>query len=130
VGVIYYFYAVVGMEIFSDPAHAGDKCQAPGLVQSQPQDRYCDFANSLFTLFQLTMGQDWHVNMYNAIEERNFYAAWYFVTFIILVVTVLLNLMTAVFLDSFMLERTLQNQREMELTRLLRAANRSSDDAG
>ena len=82
---VFYVYAIIGLELFAGSGSG----QFPNFVETQ------------LTLFQLLTGSNWHELMYEEMRLSSPYAAWYFVSFVILVNVVFLNVLVAIVIDVF-----------------------------
>merc|ERR1712070_1245949 len=64
-------------------------------------NNFNDFASSLVTLFELLVVNNWHVLMSGFIAVTSPWCRWYFVSFWVLGVVVVLNLVVAFVLEAF-----------------------------
>jgi hypothetical protein len=140
VAVLFYLYALLGMELFGNdefrdnrgmfPSNNDDtRCSGQGLMNEVPAARFCDFNASMFSLFQVFSTSNWHMMLYATID-LNPYASYYFVSFYILSVVLLLNLVTAVVLDVYRIEAASfrqQGEAGVELSDIIKARDGGND---
>lgn len=130
--VFYYFYAVIGMEIFHGliQFHGYNMtftelnnysfCGNAKLRNSNfYHDHYCsnnfnDILKSFVILFELTVVNQWHVLTSGFVLVTHPAARLYFLTFHICCVVIVLNIFTAFILEAFVLEYTLSKGRKLE----------------
>ena len=116
--VVLFLYGVLGVWFFHDEYEV--------LQEDAPAGQFNSLSDSLLTLFQLLVGEGWHDVMYASIRaKRGFGVGWYFVTFIIIVSLLFVNVFIGIILDAFMSlfrrNRMLRVQRKKErLRRLVR----------
>eukprot|EP01083_Nonionella_stella_P271926 921913_1 len=91
--VVFYVYGFIGMAMFSGKFQVLD-----GGV---PEANFDSLPRTMVTLLQLMIGEGWHEVMYNAILATDFSKAWYFITFIILVHVLFINLFIGLVLSIF-----------------------------
>ena len=114
-GLVMYIYAIVGMELFSGNYPNGvlpaDPLAWAGYTDLYAYANFESFGNAMLLLFQLVSTSNWH-ELYltgrTTLHEQmgNRAAAYaissvYFITFMILMVNIILNLVLAVFVDSW-----------------------------
>uniref|UniRef100_A0A4X2L6X3 Ion transport domain-containing protein n=1 Tax=Vombatus ursinus TaxID=29139 RepID=A0A4X2L6X3_VOMUR len=120
--VVYYMFAIIGMELFQDKVlffsesstdpHALD-CGNPALEDSTfARSRYCknnfnDLASSFIVLMELTVVNQWH-DILSA-------AKLFFIAFHIVVVILIVNIFVAFILEAFFVEYSLEKS-EIETT--------------
>jgi len=106
--LIMYAYAIVGMESFNTSLDPHD--YAGGGAQAQPVENFTDFEHTFILLFQLLMVNNWNTLLTNCmtslLPERGEFLAvggptLYFMSFIMVVVVVVSDVISAVFLIVF-----------------------------
>lgn len=130
--VFYYFYAIIGMEIFHGlirfhgynmtftELNNYSFCGNAKLKDSNfYYDHYCsnnfnDILKSFVILFELTVVNQWHVLTSGFVLVTHPAARLYFLTFHICCVVVVLNIFTAFILEAFVLEYTLSKESKLE----------------
>lgn len=82
--VIYYVYAIMGTSLFADttPIYFGN------------------LGRSIFTLFQIMTGESWSEAVARQIMEEHPFSWIYFVSFIVIVSFVVLNMIIGIIVDS------------------------------
>ncbi|KAH3852239.1 two pore calcium channel protein 1-like isoform X1 [Dreissena polymorpha] len=127
--VLYYMFAIVGMEIFhglvqfygyneSDPSQMF--CGNPKLNGTAfYYNHYCnnnfnDILHSIVVLFELTVVNQWHVISSGFIFVTNKWARLYFLSFHMSCVIIVLNIFVAFILEAFILEYNLQRSGKFE----------------
>nr|XP_006638544.1 PREDICTED: two pore calcium channel protein 1-like isoform X1 [Lepisosteus oculatus] len=120
--VVYYIFAVVGMEIFKDKikffapdstASAQNYCGNPLLKDTAfAQNNYCrnnfnDIVSSFVLLLELTVVNQWHVLTSGFTTVTHTAARIFFVLFHIVVVIIIMNILVAFILEAFFVEYTL-----------------------
>ena len=119
--IFYYFFAIIGMEIF----HGRFRYTGYDKTNQDPQDWYCgnyllknttfyyehycsnNFNNilkSVVTLFELMVVNQWHVITEGHVLVTNKAARLFFFTFHFICVIVILNIFTAFVIEAFLLE--------------------------
>ncbi|XP_071079972.1 two pore calcium channel protein 1-like [Haliotis cracherodii] len=129
--VFYYFYAIIGMEIFNNKIqYFGYNesmqlenhryCGNPALKGSLfYKSQYCsnnfnDLLKSIVLLFELTVVNQWHVLTSGFVLVTNKAARIYFFLFHLTCVVLVLNIFTAFILEAFILEYSLQKVPKLE----------------
>jgi len=85
-------YSAVGLQVFRDkPACASDTGNL----------YFSDFTRSVFTHFQLFIGEGWHDIMFNCMTATNSAALYYFVSYVVLVTLLFGNLFLGVIIDVY-----------------------------
>ncbi|XP_055957374.1 two pore calcium channel protein 1 isoform X1 [Patella vulgata] len=129
--VFYYFYAIIGMEVFGNKIHfygyngtdldpLKKHCGNPKLENSDfYNSHYCNnnFNNILkafVVLFELTVVNQWHVLSSGFVIVTHKAARFYFFCFHLTCVVIVLNIFTAFILEAFILEYSLQKQPRLE----------------
>jgi two pore calcium channel protein 3 len=119
--VFYYFFAIIGMELFggkikyygyneNSQSSVEKYCGDYRLQNSEfYRDRYCsnnfnDLFTSLVTLFQLMVVNQWHVLAQGFVLVTSKVARIYFFLFHFVCVTVILNIFSAFVIEAFILE--------------------------
>jgi len=112
--VFYYFFAIIGMEVFggrvSSAAGSPHDCGNPSLHDSDfIRDGYCnnnfnDLFSSLVTLFELMTVNQWHVITEGFVLVTHKVARLYFLSFHLVCVTLILNIFSAFVIEAFILE--------------------------
>lgn len=127
--VLYYIYAIMGMELFGNLIKSESSYPTPGGGSSDGEnltstmfcgniklkgsdfyaDRYCNnnFNNilrSFKVLFDLMVVNQWHIITQGYVLVTNKFARLYFLSFHLLCVIVVLNIFVAFILEAFMLE--------------------------
>lgn len=106
--VMFYPYAIVGMEMFATPG-VQVRCNKGAFLQQDPAAMFCDVRATTVTLFQLVTTSNWHEVMYGSMVNQpdgvwSVIISLYYVTFMLFAVLILFNLMTALFLEVFAVE--------------------------
>ena len=111
--VFYYFFAIIGMELFGGLVSAHTEtpnCGNPSLEDSDfVRDGYCqnnfnDLFSSLVTLFELMTVNQWHVITKGFVLVTHKVARLYFLSFHLVCVTLILNIFSAFVIEAFILE--------------------------
>lgn len=125
--VFYYFFAIIGMEIFQgkisfhgydeDGQSVADKfCGNSRLKESEfYRDHYCrnnfnDLVSSMVTLFELMVVNQWHVLTEGHVLVTSRVARIFFFVFHFLCVIVVLNIFSAFVIEAFILEFSLTSK--------------------
>lgn len=101
--VLFYFYAALGMQFFGGKIYQG----APKLVNTTFaaneywSNNFNDFSSSFITLFELLVVNNWQVIMGGMVAVTSGWARWYFISFWLLAVVMVMNLLVAFILDAF-----------------------------
>jgi len=100
-----YIYGIVGVGLFSGKYSL--------LLESERPDRSFDtLPFALLALFEWLCGQDWNGVMYSYIYATNLFSALYFISYILIVTLLFVNLFTGVVLDTFQhIARRLRSER-------------------
>ncbi|XP_053316776.1 two pore channel protein 1-like [Spea bombifrons] len=121
--VIYYVFAIIGMEIFSGkiqffPENSTDPlaqdCGAAALRGSAfAKGRYCrnnfnDIASTFIVLVELTVVNQWHVLATGFSLVTHPAAKLYFVAFHVVIVIMIINIFVAFILEAFFVEYSLE----------------------
>ncbi|XP_042551488.1 two pore calcium channel protein 1-like [Dipodomys spectabilis] len=121
--VVYYVFAIIGMEVFHDKVRFfGPNFTTPdALVCGNPvlkgsafaQDRYCrnnfnDLASSFILLMELTVVNQWHVLASGFALVTHQAAKLYFILFHIVVVILIINIFIAFILEAFFVAYSLE----------------------
>ncbi|XP_074143769.1 two pore channel protein 2-like isoform X2 [Sminthopsis crassicaudata] len=128
--VVYYIFAIIGMELFKDKVqffsesstdtHALD-CGNPALKDSTfARSRYCknnfnDLASSFIVLMELTVVNQWHVIAGGFALVTHEATKLFFIAFHIVVVILIVNIFVAFILEAFFVEYSLEKS-EIETT--------------
>lgn len=127
--VLYYSFAIIGMEIFQglvrfhgyNETKFSDKfCGNPALNNTMfYRAHYCnnnfnDLLNSFVVMFELTVVNQWHVITSGFVFVTNKGARLYFILFHLSCVVIVLNIFVAFVLEAFILEYSLQKGGKME----------------
>ncbi|KAL4238880.1 Ion transport protein [Mactra antiquata] len=127
--VLYYMFAIVGMEIFHglityhgyNETNIYDKfCGNPALKNTAfYRNHYChnnfnDILKSFVLLFELTVVNQWHVLSSGFVFVTNKGARVFFILFHICCVVIVLNIFVAFILEAFILEYSLQKAGKFE----------------
>nr|XP_039248277.1 two pore calcium channel protein 1-like isoform X1 [Styela clava] len=118
--MVYYSFAVIGMEAFSNKVLFNAKEQPPFCGNPKLQDSefvrmgYCqmnfnDIIHSIVTLFVLMVVNQWHVITQGFVFVTNKAARLFFISFHLSVVILILNIIVAFVLEAFILEYTIKN---------------------
>ncbi|RWS26460.1 two pore calcium channel protein 1-like protein, partial [Leptotrombidium deliense] len=116
--VVFYIYAIVGMQLFSDLVSENTSGCQKSTIHCCPEDnahsslQYCtinfnSFGNAMLFLFDLMVVNQWHVLAKG--PELLLSSKWtrlYFISFHLLCVIIVLNIFTAFVLEAFILEYT------------------------
>ncbi|XP_051880841.1 two pore segment channel 3 isoform X1 [Pristis pectinata] len=120
--VVYYIFAIVGMEAFKGRIHfyganssdpAAKYCGNPALKGSQfAALRYCknnfnNLLSSFILLIELTVVNQWHALATGFVKVTHLTARIFFVIFHIVVVIILINIFIAFVLEAFFVEYSL-----------------------
>uniref|UniRef100_A0A8D1HEG4 Ion transport domain-containing protein n=1 Tax=Sus scrofa TaxID=9823 RepID=A0A8D1HEG4_PIG len=120
--VVYYVFAIIGMEVFQgrvhfDPSSASPDalaCGNPALKDSAfAQGRYCrnnfnDLASSLVLLVELTVVNQWHIIANGFALVTHQAAKLYFIVFHVVVVILIVNIFIAFILEAFFVAYSLE----------------------
>ncbi|XP_028925827.1 two pore calcium channel protein 1-like [Ornithorhynchus anatinus] len=121
--VVYYIFAIVGMELFRGKIQFFDRnstalhaleCGNPALKGSVfARDRYCNnnfnnLASSFIVLMELTVVNQWHVIAEGFALVTHQVAKLYFIAFHIVVVILIVNIFIAFILEAFFVEYSLE----------------------
>ncbi|XP_046575714.1 LOW QUALITY PROTEIN: two pore calcium channel protein 1-like [Haliotis rubra] len=129
--VFYYFYAIIGMEIFNNKIQyfgynestlleTQRYCGNPAIKDSTfYKSHYCsnnfnDLLKSIVLLFELTVVNQWHVLTSGFVLVTYKAARIYFFLFHLTCVVLVLNIFTAFILEAFILEYSLQKVPKLE----------------
>nr|XP_006116320.1 two pore calcium channel protein 1-like [Pelodiscus sinensis] len=121
--VVYYMFAIIGMELFqgkiqffnmNSTAPLALVCGNPALKDSQfAQGKYCvnnfnDLLSSFIVLTELTVVNQWHTLANGFVLVTHQAAKLYFMAFHIVVVIMIVNIFTAFILEAFYVEYSLE----------------------
>ncbi|KAM4770911.1 uncharacterized protein WCC33_002687 [Rhinophrynus dorsalis] len=121
--VIYYVFAIIGMEIFSGkirffPENSTDpfaqECGAPALKDSAfAKSKYCrnnfnDLGSAFVVLVELTVVNQWHVLAAGFSVVTHPAAKLYFLAFHVVIVIMIINIFVAFILEAFFVEYSLE----------------------
>ncbi|XP_077192068.1 two pore calcium channel protein 1-like [Paroedura picta] len=121
--VVYYIFAIVGMEIFhgkvqffagNTTAQHASYCGNPALKDSVfAHSKYCknnfnNVVSSFIVLMELTVVNQWHVLASGFALVTHEAAKLYFITFHIVVVIMIINIFVAFILEAFFVEYSLE----------------------
>uniref|UniRef100_A0A452R3L2 Ion transport domain-containing protein n=1 Tax=Ursus americanus TaxID=9643 RepID=A0A452R3L2_URSAM len=121
--VVYYVFAIIGMEAFHGKVQFFDPnfttpnalvCGNPGLKDSAfARDRYCknnfnDLASSFIVLMELTVVNQWHVLAGGFALVTHQAAKLYFIGFHVVVVILIVNIFIAFILEAFFVAYSLE----------------------
>nr|XP_056708672.1 two pore channel protein 1-like [Euleptes europaea] len=121
--VVYYIFAIVGMEIFhgkvqffagNTTAQHASYCGNPSLKDSAfAHSKYCknnfnDIVSSFIVLMELTVVNQWHVLASGFALVTHQAAKLYFIIFHIVVVIMIINIFVAFILEAFFVEYSLE----------------------
>uniref|UniRef100_A0A4W2CY06 Ion transport domain-containing protein n=1 Tax=Bos indicus x Bos taurus TaxID=30522 RepID=A0A4W2CY06_BOBOX len=121
--VVYYAFAIIGMEVFHGKIHFLDPgsgspdalvCGNPALKDSAfAQGRYCknnfnDLASSLILLTELTVVNQWHILADGFALVTHQAAKLYFIGFHVVVVILIVNIFIAFILEAFFVAYSLE----------------------
>lgn len=127
--VLYYMFAIVGMEIFhgrityhgyQETTDSDKFCGNPALNNTAfYHNHYCnnnfnDVLRSLVLLFELTVVNQWHVLSSGFVFVTNKAARLYFFAFHMCCVIIVLNIFVAFILEAFILEYSIQTGGKIE----------------
>jgi len=89
--LVFFIYSILGVFLFKDI----DK----GMVIDE-NNNFKNFTNALILLFRSSTGEDWHLVMFDCAHNFNWGAATgFFISFIVIVQFVMLNLFVLIILD-------------------------------
>lgn len=97
---VFYFYAIIGMEVFVDQ------------VDVDIVTKFSTFPYAMLALFQQLTDSNWHDVMYDAMQATSYNVSWYFVTFNMIVVFIILNLLIALIIDTFVLQHEILSSQQ------------------
>jgi len=102
---LFYVYAQLGIVIFGGRIRT-DVAGQPNVAGSPTYalNNFNDFGSALVTLFELLVVNNWNVIMDDAVEVSNDWARIYFMSWFILAVMVMTNLIVAHILDGILIE--------------------------
>nr|XP_035926871.1 two pore calcium channel protein 1-like isoform X3 [Halichoerus grypus] len=121
--VVYYVFAIIGMEAFHGKVRSFDPnfttpdalvCGNPALKDSAfARDRYCknnfnDLASSFVVLMELTVVNQWHVLAGGFALVTHQAAKLYFISFHVVVVILIVNIFIAFILEAFFVAYSLE----------------------
>lgn len=118
--IVYYFFAIIGMELFHGKIHTNygsDNCGNSKLTGSEFADHnYChcnfnDLSSAMVLLFQLMLVNQWHVITSGHVAVTSEWAKLFFLAFHIMCIIIVLNIFIAFILEAFMLEYSLSRLR-------------------
>jgi hypothetical protein len=114
--VVYYLFAIIGMELF------GCNGMQNMDLYNDPEDmiNFDSIGSAFLSLFQITSTSNWMLIMYAAIRSSSVWATIYFVLFYFLVLSVILNLFTALVVEALV---SLGGARNSDADRLLGKKN-------
>ncbi|XP_053376398.1 two pore channel protein 2-like isoform X2 [Mercenaria mercenaria] len=127
--VLYYMFAIVGMEIFHDliTYHGYHETKASDMFCGNPKlnntafyrNHYCnnnfnDILKAFVILFELTVVNQWHVLSSGFVFVTNKASRLYFFIFHMTCVIIVLNIFVAFILEAFILEYSLQKTGRFE----------------
>nr|XP_054774859.1 two pore channel protein 2-like [Lytechinus pictus] len=107
--VIYYVFAILGMEIFRDqspqPPNITDITQIPKCGTYEQLNYYAnnfdDFASAIVVLWDIMVVNNWHVFLAAYSQTVNRWSQMYFIAWYFTSVLVCLNVFTAIILENF-----------------------------
>jgi len=104
VALVLYSYAIIGMELFGDYT----------LPNYDGITKFTTFPFAFLSLVKLLAGGIDDL-IYSAISATNSgWSAWYFITFQVFVGIIILNLLVALILDNYGVQKSIQEQRDAE----------------
>ncbi|XP_044117576.1 two pore calcium channel protein 1-like isoform X2 [Neovison vison] len=121
--VVYYVFAIIGMEAFHGKVRFFDQnfttpdalmCGNPALKDSAfARDRYCknnfnDLASSFIVLMELTVVNQWHILADGFALVTHQAARLYFISFHVVVVILIINIFIAFILEAFFVAYSLE----------------------
>jgi len=120
--VIFYMYAIIGMEIFSDlityndndnNSYCGNELlnNTEFAIKGYCKNNFNDLSKSFVLLFELMVVNQWHVLSEGFVKVTNKAARLYFISFHLIVVIILVNIFTAFVLEAFILEFTVEKSK-------------------
>ncbi|XP_059167461.1 two pore calcium channel protein 1-like [Physella acuta] len=128
--VFYYFFAIIGIEIFHGYINYygyGSEVKTENLFCGNIKlnnsvfyhEHYCnnnfnDILKALVVMFELTVVNQWHVITSGFVAVTSKAARLYFFSFHLCCVVIVLNIFTAFILEAFILEYTLQTVPKLE----------------
>ena len=105
--LVLFIYAVLGMNFFGSLDLSEGRLY--GAINQQASFR--DFGESVILLIRCTTGEDWNEVMHDAMVDAPYLSVLYFISYQLLVGSLLLNLVIAVVLDEFTASQTMQRVR-------------------
>jgi hypothetical protein len=105
-GIITYFYAVLGMEIFSS-ASTGKPSSFKNL------ESFETFGNALLALFQIATTNNWNEILYPGVDDTSLWMSIYFMSYYILICMILLNVLTSTIISLYELRFRNRNEGKM-----------------
>lgn len=105
--LVFYGFAIVGMELFGGCVYDGAPSISPTSAFAQA-DYFLNSMNdaiaSFVTLFELTVGNDWHIIVQGYVAVTSRWAWLYFMAFNIFGSIIVINIVFAFMLDAFLLQ--------------------------
>jgi len=92
---VFYFFAILGMEIFACVGIQAD----PKIANAYTH--FDDLLGSFYALFQVATTSNWHDIMYATVRKTSLWAVYYFLAFFGFVLLIILNVIQALFVEAF-----------------------------
>ena len=119
--VIYYLFALLGMELFLDTVDEklNDNSSQVNVCGTFENSQYFannfhDFASSLVVLWDIMVVNNWMVFMFAFFRARGWWIFIYFISWWLVSVVVCLNLFVSIVLDTFMVKWESINKKEQD----------------
>lgn len=122
--VVMIIYALLALQFFGTPP-AGRACTLTARGRCYELEYYGNFGNALYTMFQIMTGDSWSETAVRPLMFGEFGATWwkhlltaiFFVSFILIVATVLLNVVLGVLLENMAAASALRERKQAHACR-------------
>ena len=91
--IIFFIFAVLGTSLFKN-------IPLDGKLSMNSDNNFINFGNSYIMMFRMSTGEDWHLIMYDCMEDNKMYFIYY-VIYVVLIQWVLINLFVLVIIREF-----------------------------
>lgn len=91
--IVFFIFAVLGTSLFKD-------VPLEGKLSMNSENNFANFGNSYIMMFRMSTGEDWHLIMYDCMEQSKLYFLYY-VIYVVLIQWVLINLFVLVIIREF-----------------------------
>ena len=96
-----YIFALIGMSSFAGKIKFNEHDELDLENGESPRENFDSLGNSLLTIFEVLIGSDWSLVMYNCIRALGTKCAIYFILLVIMGTIILMNLFLAIMLGNF-----------------------------